>query len=167
MAVLRGDDLRIADPALAKELLRMAFEGDPVNLGSGLFTYRKPIWSSPTSPIALTRVYRPADSDSCNSESGHDQQLRHAAVLAKQLPSAELILPDGMAIRYVPATSPGTGRTALSTRRRTPRPSSTPRRSPGTRDPGWVLRLRNGLKYFFAENQTTACPPSRTGSATG
>jgi RHS repeat-associated protein len=150
--------------SLVPPWLKNFFEGligaDPVNLGSGMFTYQKTDLQLPdVLPIALTRTYRPGDTNSYSFGIGMTNSYDMRLFSQNNYQSTELILPDGMDIHYV-RTSSGTGWTdAVYQAQSTPTEfyGSTivwdPSNGYDTGVAGWDLRLRNGVTYFFAEEQ--------------
>ncbi len=85
-----------------------AWDGDSVDLSTGIFVHRKTdLYLDAAIPIALTRTYRSGDSGArpFGIGSSHPYQIFLSATAPYQ--EASLILADGSAIRYV-RTSPGT-----------------------------------------------------------
>ena len=85
-----------------------AWDGDSVDLSTGVFVHRKTdLYLDGAIPIALTRTYRSGDSGArpFGIGSSHPYQIFLSATAPYQ--EASLILADGSAIRYV-RTSPGT-----------------------------------------------------------
>jgi RHS repeat-associated protein len=85
-----------------------AWDGDSVDLSTGIFVHRKTdLYVDGAIPIALTRTYRSGDSGArpFGIGSSHPYQIFLSATAPYQ--EASLILADGSAIRYV-RTSPGT-----------------------------------------------------------
>ena len=85
-----------------------AWDGDSVDLSTGIFVHRKTdLYVDGAIPIALTRTYRSGDSGvrPFGIGSSHPYQIFLSATAPYQ--EASLILADGSAIRYV-RTSPGT-----------------------------------------------------------
>jgi RHS repeat-associated protein len=85
-----------------------AWDGDSVDLSTGVFVHRKTdLYLDAAIPIALTRTYRSGDSGArpFGIGSSHPYQIFLSATAPYQ--EASLILADGSAIRYV-RTSPGT-----------------------------------------------------------
>ena len=132
--------------------LKNFFEGlvgaDPVNLGSGLFTYRKTDLELPdVLPIALTRVYRPADNNSYSFGIGTTNSYDLRLFSQNNYQTTELILPDGMDVHYV-RTSQGTSWTD-AVYRATSTPTEFYASTISWNGNGWNLRLRNGVTYVF------------------
>ncbi len=148
-AMISGSDI----PPWLKDFFRGLVGADPVNLGSGLWTYQKTDLELPgTIPVALTRVYRPADSNSYSFGIGTTSSYDMRLWSQNNYQSAELILPDGSDIHYV-RTSPGTGFTdAIYQAQNTPTEYYASTISWDTHVSGWDLRLRTGLTYVFAED---------------
>lgn len=123
---------------------------DPVDLGTGLWVYQKTDLSLPGAlPVTLTRVYRPADSNSYSVGVGTASNYDMRLWSQDNYQTAELILPDGADIHYV-RTSPGTGWTDAVYQAQdtcTGYYGSTITWN-GT---GWNPTLRTGLTYVFAE----------------
>ena len=141
-AMISGSDI----PPWLKDFFRGLVGADPVNLGSGLWTYQKTDLEPPgTIPVALTRVYRPADSNSYSFGIGTTSSYDMRLWSQNNYQSAELILPDGSDIHYV-RTSPGTGFTdAIYQAQNTPTEYYASTISWDTHVSGWDLRLRTGL----------------------
>src|SRR5205085_7691684 len=87
-----------------------AMDGDPVDLGTGLFVYTQTDLVLPDIiPISLTRVYRPNDPKWRPFGSGTRHSYEMFLVGDRTSYSyAQLILPDGGKIRF-DRISPGTG----------------------------------------------------------
>ena len=86
-----------------------ANDGDPVDLGTGLFVLNKTVLALPdTLPLALTRTYRPGDNASRSFGVGSSDQYDMFLWSNNNFQDADLVLPDGSRIHYV-RTSPGTG----------------------------------------------------------
>jgi RHS repeat-associated protein len=77
-------------------------DADPVDLGTGLFVFRKTDLLLPdTSPIALTRVYRQADSFSRAFGVGMNFPYGIFLYSEAEFDEVDLILPDGAKVHYV------------------------------------------------------------------
>jgi len=87
-----------------------AKDGDPVDLGTGLFLYDKTDLALPdTIPVAISRTYRPEDTRirSFGVGSTHPYNMTIVGIPGQTDPAyGELILPDGGRIRYE-RTNPG------------------------------------------------------------
>jgi RHS repeat-associated protein len=131
---------------------------DPVNLASGLFTYRKTDLQLPdVLPIRATRIYRPADANSYSFGIGMSSAYDMRLFSQSNYFSAELILPDGMDVHYDCVSNCGTTwNLGLVYRPKNP-PAEfagsqiTVDQATGGTGGAFALRLRNGLTYFFSE----------------
>src|SRR5262249_29042899 len=86
---------------------RCADDGDPVNLATGLFTLDATDLALPDLiPIAVTRTYRPRDSEARPFGVGATHPYAMFLYSAAQYAQADLVLPDGGKIHFV-RTSPG------------------------------------------------------------
>ena len=76
-------------------------DGDPVDLGTGLFVYRKTDLLLPdVLPVALTRTYRPRDFASRAFGIGATHPYDMFLWSAEQYKEADLILPDGKRVHF-------------------------------------------------------------------
>ena len=127
-----------------------AADGDPVDLGTGLFVMRKTDLALPdVLPLVLTRTYRPQDSASRPFGIGATHPYETFLWSAVQYQEADLVLADGGRVHYV-RTSPGTGFTDAVFE-----PSGTPSAFQGSRIVwvgGWQLTLKDGSSMLFGEN---------------
>jgi RHS repeat-associated protein len=137
---------------------RGASGGDPVDLSSGLFVYRKTdLTLADVIPIALTRTYRPADSRSRAFGIG-TTHLYDMFLVGDTNPYTfqELILPDGQRIRYN-RTSSGTDYISAVYIH-----SSTGSMFYGStihwNGAGWTLTLKDGTVYVFPDGSFTTSP---------
>jgi len=126
--------------------------GDPVDLQTGLYVYRKTDLAIPdTIPILIERTYRQADSNSYSfgtaTASLYDMRLWSN----NNYHEADLVMPSGGRVHYV-RISPGTGYTeAVYESTSVPGPfyASTLRWDASV--PGWDLTLTDGMIYVFGE----------------
>lgn len=127
-----------------------ATDGDPVDLGTGLFVMRKTDLALPDIlPLVLTRTYRPQDSASRPFGIGASHPYESFLWSAVQYQEADLVLADGGRVHYV-RTSPGTGFTDAVFE-----PAGTPSAFQGSRIQwigGWELKLKDGSAMLFGEN---------------
>jgi hypothetical protein len=85
--------------------------GDPVDLGTGLFTYHHTDLVLPdTIPIRIERTYRPKDSNSYSFGRGTTSLYDLRLWSTNSSKEADLVLPDGATVHFV-RTSPGEGET--------------------------------------------------------
>ena len=141
--------------------------GDPVDLCNGLFYYTQTDLVVPdVIPLVLSRTYNQNDPETANRDFGLGASHPYNIFLysTNNFQEADLILPDGARIHYV-RTSPGTDflnafyeHTATPTRYF----KSTLHFDgfPGSR---WVITLKDGTKYRFAES----CPACQSGTLLG
>ncbi len=138
-------------PPWLKDFVKGLVGADPVNLGSGLWTYERTDLSLPGAlPVALTRVYRPADSNSYSFGVGTTNTYDMRLWSQNNYQTAELVLPDGSDINYV-RTSPGTGwaDAVYQAQGTSTQYYDSTITWNGT---GWNLHLRDGSTYVFAED---------------
>src|SRR5204862_3197763 len=82
-------------------------DGDPVDLGTGLFVYEKTdLYVHDVMPLALTRTYRPQDFASRPFGIGSTHPYEMFMWSARQYREADLILPDGGRVHFE-RTTPG------------------------------------------------------------
>ena len=132
---------------------------DPVNLGSGLFTYQKTDLEPPdVLPISDTRVYRPADPNSYSFGVGMASLYDMRLYSTNNYFTAELILPNGTDIHYQCVENCATSWNANEVYEAQNTPSEfdgsqiSVDREVGGNGVGWFnLRLRDGLTYVFSE----------------
>jgi RHS repeat-associated protein len=127
--------------------------GDPVDLGTGLFVYRKTDLMLPDSalPIIVRRTYRPGDTNSYSfgigTTSGYDMRLWSVT----NYTAADLVLPDGGRVHYV-RISAGTGyANAVYEAQTVPGAFYRSTLSWNTTVNGWDLRLQDGTIYRFGD----------------
>ncbi len=126
--------------------------GDPVDLGNGLFNYRRTDLVIPdTTPIVIERTYRQADSNSYSFGVGTTSLYDLRLWSENNYHEADLVMPDGGTVLYK-RTSPGEGYIEAEYKA-TETPSafynSTIKWDPT--EPGWELTLTNGTTYIFGE----------------
>jgi RHS repeat-associated protein len=128
------------------------YGGDPVDLQSGLFTYRKTDLVLPDSiPIVIQRNYRQSDSNSYSFGKGTTSLYDMRLWSTNNYKEADLILPDGKRVHYV-RTSPGTGYPEAVYRT-----TNVPGAFFGSEikwdaaTPGFDLTLTNGYTFVFGE----------------
>ena len=127
------------------------FGADPVDLGTGLFVLKKTDLTVPdVLPLALTRVYRPGDSNSRAFGIGATHPYAMFLWSAQQYQQADLILPDGGRIHYV-RTSPGTS-WSDAVFQHTTTPTAFYMSQIVWNGNGWNLTLKDGTVYVFGEN---------------
>lgn len=132
-------------------------DGDPVDLGTGLFVYQKTDLVVPdTLPINLTRTYRPRDTVSRPFGIGatHPYEI---FLVGDIFPYTfqDLILPDGGRVHYN-RISPGTSFSdAVYEHTGTP---SVFYKSTIRWIGGWELKLRDGTIYTFPDSEAATIP---------
>ncbi|MGH9960316.1 MAG: DUF6531 domain-containing protein, partial [Pyrinomonadaceae bacterium] len=127
-----------------------ATDGDPVDLGTGLFVLSKTDLVLPdTIPIVLRRTYRPGDNASRAFGIGATHPYEMFLWSANNYQETDLILPDGGRIHYV-RVSPGTGWTD-AVYEHTTTPSVYYKSRVSWNGTGWDLRLKDGTTYVFPE----------------
>lgn len=138
--------------------------GDPVDMATGLFVYEKTdLKLADTLPIALTRTYRPNDTNSYAFGVGtnHPYDVRLWSVHNFQ--DVDLILPDGGRVHYV-RISPGHSYTdAIYEAANAPGRyyKSTVRWNGNS---GWDLKLRDGTVWVFPQYGSLAAIRDRYGN---
>jgi RHS repeat-associated protein len=125
-------------------------DGDPVDLGTGLFVLSKTDVILPaTMPLTVTRTYRQLDSKP--RPFGIGANWNFGLFLSTTAPGtyqvADLNLPDGGQIHYV-RTSSGTGYSD-AVFETTSSPTAFYKSQITWNGVGWTLRLRDGTKYIF------------------
>jgi RHS repeat-associated protein len=125
-------------------------DGDPVDLGTGLFVYEKTDLIEPGPlPIALTRTYRQADANSYAFGLGATLPFDLRLWSVNNYQETDLVLPDGGRVHYV-RVSPGTGFTdAVYEAQAT---STLFYRSKiSWNGSGWDLKLTDGTVFAFGD----------------
>ena len=127
-------------------------DGDPVDLGTGLFVYEKTdLTVSDVLPINLVRTYRPNDATSRPFGIGATHPYAMFLWSAQQYSEVDLVLPDGGRVHYV-RTSPGTGYSDAVFEH-----TATPTRFYKSRivwnGSGWDLTLKDGTLYAFGDGK--------------
>jgi RHS repeat-associated protein len=136
-------------PPWLRCLLICAFQGDPVDQTSGMFEMQKTDLQVPGPiPVAATRVYRPADSNSYSFGIGMTSAYDMRLFSTNNYQTAELILPDGMDIHYARTSSGFSYQDAVY------KATTTPTQFYGSTlaydGAGWTVKLRSGVRYLFA-----------------
>jgi RHS repeat-associated protein len=125
-------------------------DGDPVDLGTGLFVMRKTDLALPdVLPLVLTRTYRPQDNASRPFGIGATHPYETFLWSASQYREVDLVLADGGRVHYV-RTSPGTGFVDAVFE-----PAGTPSAFRGSTIRwigGWELKLKDGSSLLFGNN---------------
>jgi YD repeat-containing protein len=125
-------------------------DGDPVDLGTGLFVQKKTdITVADILPITLRRTYRPGDNASRAFGIGATHPYDMFLWSVNNYQEADLILPDGERIHYT-RISPGTGWTD-AVYEHTATPSVFYKSRISWNGSGWDLRLKDGTVYVFPE----------------
>jgi RHS repeat-associated protein len=140
--------------------------GDPVDLGTGLFVYRHTDLQAPDSvmPFALTRTYRPNDTNSHGFGIGTESPLDLRLWSNENYRAADLVLPDGGAVKFK-RTSPGSGFTeAVYSAIQAPGPWQGAVLQWYTPESGWVVRRRDGMKYYFPDYDPVRMIEDRKGN---
>jgi RHS repeat-associated protein len=137
---------------IVKEIEAGITAGDPVDLYSGLFDYKKRDLVLPdTIPVVVERTYRQEDSNSYSFGKGTQSLYDMEVVSNNNYKEADLLLPDSRKVHYV-RISEGTGyKDAVYRSTNLPGPffGSTIRWDSSV--PGWDLELTNGLTLVFGE----------------
>jgi RHS repeat-associated protein len=127
--------------------------GDPVDLATGLFVYQHTDLQLPdsTMPVALTRTYRPGDSNSYSFGVGAQSAFDIHLWSSENYKAAYLILPNGGKVKLV-RTSAGTGYLeAEYATTATPGPWEGATMAWNSSASDWILRRRDGMKFIFGE----------------
>jgi RHS repeat-associated protein len=125
-------------------------DGDPVDLGTGLFVQKKTdLTVADILPITLRRTYRPGDNASRAFGIGATHPYDMFLWSVNNYQEADLILPDGERIHYT-RISPGTGWTD-AVYEHTATPSVFYKSRISWNGSGWDLRLKDGTVYVFPE----------------
>jgi RHS repeat-associated protein len=126
--------------------------GDPVDLYTGLFTYRKSDLEIPdTLPISMQRTYRPLDSNSYSFGIGTTSPYDIRLWSETNYTEADLVLPDGSKVHYV-RTSPGVGYIEAVYEPTGPAgPYAGSKLEYNLSTPGFDLKLANGITFMFGE----------------
>jgi RHS repeat-associated protein len=125
-------------------------DGDPVDLGTGLFVLNSTDLVLPgLMPIALTRTYRPGDNYSRAFGIGTSHPYAMFQWSNNLYQEADVILPDGGRIHYV-RTSPGTGYTD-AVFEHTATPTAFYKSTITRGGPGWLVTLKNGTVFGFGD----------------
>ncbi|HEU4391747.1 MAG TPA: DUF6531 domain-containing protein, partial [Blastocatellia bacterium] len=153
----------MSPPAVASQPCNCASDGDPVDLGTGLFTYNQTDLVLPDIiPITLTRTYRPNDAAVRPFGIGANHPYGIFLYSANQYQEADLVLPDGAKIHYV-RTTPGTSYTTAVFEA-----TSTPTGAYKSRivwnGNGWDLTMKDGSVLVFGENAPLQAIRDRNGN---
>jgi RHS repeat-associated protein len=125
-------------------------DGDPVDLGTGLFVMEKTdLFLPDVMPIALTRTYR--QNDPAARAFGIGSTFPYAIYLwsAQMYQEADLVLPDGGRIHYV-RISPGTD-ISSAVFEHTTTPGAFYKSKVVWNGSGWDLTLKDGTVYVFGD----------------
>ncbi len=156
-------------PAIGPTAGNGAKDGDPVDLSSGLFVFlflKTDSWLiKDTLPLALTRYYRPNDTQKRNFGVGTTDAFNMYMVGdVNPWTYQELVLPDGSRIHF-DRTSPGTSysdavyeHTGTQTGWYGAILSVDTSSLPGA---FWVLRTRSGMKYYFPDAEGLSSQPQQ------
>ena len=134
------------------------FDGDPVNLDTGLFVLEKrDLFVSDLMPIDLTRTYRPNDnlSRSFGIGSTHSYDI---FLVGDRFPYTyvDLILPDGGRVHY-DRISPGTG-WGDAVYETSTKPGAFYKSRVSWNGGGWDLKLKDGTLFAFPDGFTANRP---------
>jgi RHS repeat-associated protein len=142
-------------PASFSKFWDLLFGGDPVDLGTGIFQYRKTdLAVSDVMPLSLERAYRPGDGVSRNfgigSNHSYDWRLQGGGTMnGLNFTWAELVTENGSRIRFN-RTSPGTHYEGAVMAPQGPvGPFVGSRLTFDRFRRGWDLTLRDGTVYEF------------------
>ena len=124
--------------------------GDPVDLGTGLFVYRKTDLALPDAvPATLQRIYRPGDSNIYGLGRGTTTPYDIRLWNVSSYTVVQMILPDGGTIDFDRTSSGSDWQSGVFEQRTTPGPwfGALIRRMPNV--DGWELHRRDGAVYEF------------------
>jgi YD repeat-containing protein len=126
--------------------------GDPVNLGTGLFEYRRTDLVIPdTIPIVIERTYRQEDSNSYSFGKGTASLYDMRMWSENNYHEVDLVLPNGGTVLYK-RVSPGEGyKEAEYTATNTPSVFYDSKVTWNESLKEWDLTLTNGMTYVFGE----------------
>ncbi|HSZ04958.1 MAG TPA: RHS repeat-associated core domain-containing protein [Solirubrobacteraceae bacterium] len=139
--------------------------GDPVDLGTGLFVYRHTDLEAPDSvmPFELTRTYRPNDNNSHSFGIGTESPFDLRLWSDENYRAADLVLPDGGEVKFK-RTSPGSGYSeAVYSAVETPGLWQGAVLQWYTPEGGWVVRRRDGMKFYFPDYDPVRMIEDRNG----
>lgn len=137
--------------------------GDPVDLGTGLFSYEKSdLTLQDTMPVEITRVYRTQDATSRTFGIGTTFRYDMFLWSVNNYQEADLILPDGGRIHYV-RISPGTG-FVDAIYEHTATPTAFYKSRLAWNGNGWDLKLKDGTIYVFPDFAPLASIRDRYGN---
>ena len=126
------------------------WDGDPVDLSTGLFVYDKTdLLVTDVLPISVKRTYRQGDGASRSFGIGSAHLYDMFLWSVNNYQDTDLILPDGGRIHYV-RISPGTGY-ADAVYEHTTTPGAFYKSRIRHNGVGWDLRLRDGTVFVFPE----------------
>lgn len=139
-------------------------DGEPVDLGTGLFVYNHTdLAVNDLIPITLRRTYRPEDSASRAFGIGSSHPYEMFLWSVNNYQELDLILPDGGRVHYV-RVSPGTSFTdAVYEHTETPSKFYKSRIT-WAGSSTWELRLKDGTVYVFPEYQPLQAIRDRYGN---
>jgi RHS repeat-associated protein len=124
--------------------------GDPVDISTGLFVYRKTdLYVSDLSALALTRTYRSRDRTSRPFGVGATHPYAMFLWSANQYQEADLVLPDGARIHYGRISAGNDFINAVFEHTATPGPFYKSRLA--WNGNGWTLRRKDGTEYQFGD----------------
>jgi RHS repeat-associated protein len=127
--------------------------GDPVDLGTGLFVYQHSDLQLPdsTMPVALTRTYRPGDSNSYSFGIGTQSPFDIHLWSNENYTTAYLVLPNGGKVK-LKRTSAGSGFIeAVYASVETSGPWEGAVMHWDNTNSEWLLRRRDGTNFIFGE----------------
>jgi len=123
-------------------------DGDPVDLGTGLFVLDKTDLILPgTMPVTVSRTYRPLDTKARPFGKGTNWNYGLFLSSTQAYQVADVNLPDGGQVHYV-RTSPGNGYSD-AVFESTSSPTAFYNSRITWNGVGWTLRLRDGTEYIF------------------
>jgi len=137
-------------------------DGDPVDLGTGLFDYRKTDLHLPgPMPISLTRFYRPGDSNHYDFGIGMLSSY-HSWLYPQPIPppyqAFDVILPGERRVHFSRISPDPTGinyKNAVYSSSGTPGPFFDARARWNDLDSTWVVSLRDGSTYVYGAVDAT------------
>ena len=126
--------------------------GDPVDLGTGLFDYRRTDLLIPdTIPIVIERTYRQDDSNSYSFGVGTESLYDMRLWSENNYNEADLVLPNGGTVLYKRISAGKGYQSAEYEATNTPSIFYDSTITWNESLPGWELKLTNGTTYVFGE----------------
>jgi YD repeat-containing protein len=138
-------------------------DGDPVDLGTGLFVLQKTdLFLPDTFPVALTRIYRNEDKISRSFGIGMSHPYALFPKWVRGFEEADVILPDGGRIRYTRVS--GTGYETELEHTSTPTIFYKSRVKYNRPRAAWELTFKDGTVYVFGSGVPLQAIQDRNGN---